>query len=179
MADPRRKHVLFGIAVLVQLLLLVAVPGQKVEARFTGRTILLKTEPVDPYDILSGYYLTLAYPVARTSAYPEGLPPGVDVGDTVYALLRVGPDGVAETLGLRSARPSSLPGDQVFLRGELTERRRIRFGIESFFIPEERRSEMEGILRRERDRVLVEVRVDGRGRAALIGLRIGERAYRF
>ena len=44
-----RRLVWFVVAVVAQLFILAAVPAQKIHTITTGKTILLKTAPVDPY----------------------------------------------------------------------------------------------------------------------------------
>ena len=70
-----RRHWPFALAVVLQLGLLATIPGKKIWAQQFGAEISLKTRPVDPYDMLAGYYVTLAYEVERvpTSLRPSGV----------------------------------------------------------------------------------------------------------
>src|SRR5688500_14580456 len=65
-----KRHVAFIAALALQLLILAAIPAQKVLARLRGAPITLKTRPIDPYNILSGYYVTLAYDVENGRLEP-------------------------------------------------------------------------------------------------------------
>jgi uncharacterized membrane-anchored protein len=62
----RQKLPLIRMAVplLFQSLLICSIPFQSVYALLTGTTVVLKTQPVDPYDILRGYYQTLSYDIS-------------------------------------------------------------------------------------------------------------------
>ena len=52
--SKRTSLVAFIVAVVIQILILVAVPARKVFTKATGKTVVLKVQPVDPYSILSG-----------------------------------------------------------------------------------------------------------------------------
>ena len=49
----------------------------------TGTTIVLATRPVDPFDILRGQYITIAYDIGNVPAIS-----GAGVGDSVYVSLK-------------------------------------------------------------------------------------------
>jgi uncharacterized membrane-anchored protein len=53
-----------AMPLLFQALLICSIPFQSVYALLTGTTVVLKTQPVDPYDILRGYYQTLSYDIS-------------------------------------------------------------------------------------------------------------------
>ncbi len=60
-----KKIVYFILALTVQAAILAAVPAKQIYTRLTGKTIFIKTAPVDPYSLLSGYYVVLNYEIAR------------------------------------------------------------------------------------------------------------------
>lgn len=111
-------------------------------ARFEqGRSILVRTLPVDPRDLLRGQYFRLAYEMSR----PDEV--GVETvdapeGSTVWMVLK--PDGEFHVPARVSlTRPSNLGPDEEALRGRLEGRgdfgmgsRRIVYGIERYFVPE-------------------------------------------
>ena len=49
----------FWLALGVQLLLLASVPAKAIYTLNSGTTVFLQTAPVDPVDLLRGYYQTL------------------------------------------------------------------------------------------------------------------------
>ena len=56
------------VPLLLQIGLIAAVPATAVYTFITGKTVVLQTVPVDPYDFLRGYYQVLSYDIsARTN----------------------------------------------------------------------------------------------------------------
>lgn len=169
-----KRTAAFALAVVAQVLILIAVPAQKIVTRATGRSVLLKIRPVDPFDILSGYYVTLNYEIAARSAFSND---NKDCsGDEVYALLEAEPDGAYRAVYLSPTLPAGLGANQIALRGRRSYST-IRYGIEQFFIPETKRGEIEQKLREHPERARAEIKVDARGNAALVRLLIGDSVY--
>jgi len=164
----------FVLAVAAQLLILAAVPAQKIYTRATGRSVTLKIRPVDPYNALSGYYVTLNYEIANPASFADsGVAAG---GDQVYAVLEKQADGAWRPVSLSKSYPANLPENRIAIRGRYSYSR-IKYGIEEFFIPEDKRAEIEQGLWKNRDLARVEVKVDSKGDAALVRLVIGNRVY--
>lgn len=95
-----------------------------------GRSILVRTVPVDPRDLLRGQYIRLAYEFSTGWPTQAGFPDGAEV----WAVLSLqgefhGPRDFSER------RPDGLAPGEVALRGRV-ERWRLRFGIEEYFVPE-------------------------------------------
>ncbi len=55
----------FLIPLALQSLLILAIPAQAIYTHLSGQTVFLKTAPVDPYDPMRGYSVTLGYEVSR------------------------------------------------------------------------------------------------------------------
>jgi uncharacterized membrane-anchored protein len=53
-----------ALPLLFQSFLICTIPFQSVYALLTGTTVVLKTQPVDPFDLLRGYYQTLSYDIS-------------------------------------------------------------------------------------------------------------------
>ena len=166
-----RPMKIFIAAVCFQLVILAIVPASKVKALVFGTTVHLRTEPVDPYDIMSGYHVILGYEIARTR-----MPRGTRNGDTVYVLLRKGQDKVWNAVSAYASWPTNVAEDEVVIVGH-KDYGRIRFGIESYFIPEDMRDEIEDSLRQVRRRAVMEVRVSSSGTPAIVRLQVGERIF--
>jgi uncharacterized membrane-anchored protein len=168
----------FAGAVALQLAILAAVPAPQAYTRLTGRTVILKTAPIDPYDAMSGYYVTLSYEVSNLSRIPggEAILKDENKSATVYVVLREGTDGVWEAESVHNSWPD-VSADRVVLKGRQIQWSFIEYGIERFFIPETAREAVEKDLRANREEARVEVKVDSFGRAALVRLRIGDRVY--
>jgi len=165
----------FIIAVAVQALVLAAVPARQIYTRQTGTTVILKTAPRDPYDILSGYYVTLTYEIARPKSsdwrrLPKSKP--------VWVVLKESDDGIWNADSAHDSRPESMPDGCVVIKGR-KKGSRIVYGIESYFIPENARDTVERDLRQNRGQARVEVKIDSFGHAALIRLLIEDRVYEY
>jgi uncharacterized membrane-anchored protein len=172
----------FAAAVALQLAILAAVPAPQVYTRLTGRTVILKTAPIDPYDVMSGYYVTLSYEAANIDRIPAEKKFSKEVGATgrepatVYVVLREGADGVWAAESVHDSWPD-IPADRVVIKGLHRYWMPIEYGIERFYIPETAREAVEKDLRANREGARVEVKVDSFGRAALVRLLIGDRVY--
>lgn len=154
---------------VIQLGILALVPARQVRARLTGTPVTLRTVPVDPYDHLSGYYVTLRYEVERL------LPEEDPRTDAWLVVRRAEPawKGVRVT----AARPASLPEGELAIR--LTPVPDARGGCVlpsacRFYIPEARREEVDAALGRSGGSGLVDLRVGEDGEVALVRFRIGE-----
>ncbi len=169
-----RSILFFILAVAAQFLILAAVPAQKIYTRAVGRSVMLKIRPVDPYNILSGYYVTLNYEISNPSSFGESA--GSYRGEQVYAILERRDDGLWRPVSLSKSYPANLPENRIAIRGRYSYWR-IEYGIEEFFIPETQRAEIEQGLRKNPDQARVEVKVDSKGNAALVRLLIGDRVY--
>ena len=169
-----RRAYFFVLAVAAQLLILAAVPAQKIYTRATGRSVMLQMRPVDPYNMLSGYYATLNYEIASPSSFADS--GAFANGERVYAVLERRGDGLWRPVSLSKSYPADLPENRIAVRGRYTYSR-VEYGIEEFFIPEDKRAEIEQGLWKNRDQVRVEIKVDSKGNAALARLLIGDRVY--
>lgn len=170
-----KRFIWFVIAVAAQLLILADVPAKKIHALAVGKTILLKTAPVDPYSIMSGYYAVLGYEISNPGVstewkkWPEEKP--------AWVLLKPDPNGVWNAVSIHDKLPS-VPSDCVVIKGK-TSRGRIEYGIEAYFIPESARDKVEQDLRRNSREAKAEVKVDSSGNAAIVKLIIQDRIYAY
>lgn len=176
--SQRASLVAFIAAVIIQILILVAVPARKVFTTATGKTVVLKVQPVDPYSILSGYYATLRFDISRVDAFPNvrGISLGFSEGAWCYAVVEKGDDGTWKPVSLEHELPANLPDNRVALLGRI-DHGVIRYGIEEFYIPEAQRYSIAEDLSRNVDKARVEVKVDRSGHTALQRLIIEDRIY--
>ncbi len=170
----KKASAIFLVAVILQVLILIGVPARKAFTRATGRTVVLKVAPVDPYSILSGYYVILGYDISRPADFPNA--PKFEPNEVIYAVVEQQPDGLWKAVGIDRALPKNLPANQVAIRGRWDEWR-IKYGIEEFYIPEEKRSVIGDDLGKNQAEARVDVKVDAGGNAALLRLRIQDRVY--
>lgn len=166
----------FWLAVALQILVLGGMIGTHGFTVVTGEPVRLQSVPVDPWDLFRGEYVTLSYEISRfePGTFPmEGAP--YKRGQTVWVRLR---DGLpaATALSVSAERPAAAPGEVVLkgrvewyheghsdpwssYPGELM----IRYGVEQFYVPQGQGPGLE----RDREQLIVEVKVDRYGRAAL------------
>ena len=122
----------------------------------TGTTVVLKTQPIDPFDIFRGQYMTINYEISNVN-----LPPETKEGDNVYVTLKEGDDKIyhAEKASL------SKPGSGIFIRGTAKQSWRglaVEYGIEQYFF--ERNAELPW-----RD-LEIKAKISSSGRARIVEL---------
>lgn len=180
-----------GLPLLLQSLLIVAVPAQDVVTYATGRTVVLQTAPVDPYDMLRGYYQILGYEVSNVEILAT-LPGGEMLADrtavgNIYVVLEepvtaATPPTAWTPVRVSRDRPVDLPNNQVALRGQ-AESWRVLYGLETYYMPEDQRDAINQSIAelqsQQPQSFVVEVNIDGRGHAVPISLWVGETNYRF
>lgn len=171
----RTLVVAFIGAMALQLAILGAIPARKVMTIARGREVTLKVQPVDPYSIMSGYYVVLSYSISRQSSFPT--PPELLPGSPCYAIVEKDADGIWNPVELTKDSPAYVPQNRAVLSGTFEQGSVIRYGIENFYIPETRRSEIADDLRKNPDKAVVDVSVDENGGAVLRRLRIENRVY--
>jgi uncharacterized membrane-anchored protein len=166
-----RERPLLAITAAAQILVLVGMIVMRSIPYFTGQTVLLRVQPVDPRDMFRGDYVILGYEFSR-------LPPGGIRGlpktesasfrnQPVYVSLVAEPDGVHYRAGAWSTTP---PVNGLYLRGTVVGSNQAEFGIESYFVQEGRGHDYEDAIRNRH--LSAEVTVAPDGQAAVRALRI-------
>jgi uncharacterized membrane-anchored protein len=164
----------FWGAIALQVLVLISLVGIHGYTLATGRPVMLKTAPVDPWDPLRGEYINLSYEISRleqgkvtmtASAYRQG--------ETVWVLLQ--PEGQYWNAILVDGRRPLISDQQIALRGTVEIYNQgysgqpaqlwVRYGIEQFYVPEGEAHGLPG--NGDRVNMAVEAVVDDFGRAAL------------
>ena len=158
------------LAVALELVLLALVPGRKLVALVSGRDVVLRTAPVDPYDLLAGWYTTLSYEAERPDA--AKLPADLGVGEAVFVVLAPG-EPAWEVVEVVRERPAPSDDRVAVAARALGHGRLRRRGRGRCHLPQVDRDEGAAALRRERDRGLVDVRVERSGAAVVRRLRLG------
>ena len=121
----------------------------------TGKTVVLKTQPVDPFDLFRGQYLTISYEISRVNLSEK-----FKEGDTVYVSLKEGDDKIWHADKVYLDKPES----GIFIKGTAKQSWRglaVEYGIEQYFF--------------ERDAHIprmdsVKVKVDSSGQARIVEL---------
>lgn len=191
----------FAVPLLFQVGLILALPAQSIYTHVTGKTVVLQTIPVDPYDVLRGYSQTLSYDISR----PENLKklPGwqeivkqqtnkssdyLDSKTQLYVVLEAPPAGAKtppvawKPLRVSGSRPTSLQANQIALKGRGAGNS-IRYGLETYYFPESQQQEInQAISQAQRGRksaLVVEIKVDKQGNGVPVSLWVRDRNYHF
>ena len=167
-----------AIVALAQTGVLAGMVIDRVRLLKTGREITLPIVPVDPRDLFRGEYVRLGYEVGQRAGAPARRPAAratTPPSTSCWRRRRTAP-------GSRSRCPRAMPQetspDRIVLKarrpaGWPRERQcrrhlRVRYGIESYFVPEGQGRRLENLAREKKLAALVAV--DGRGNAAIKGL---------
>jgi uncharacterized membrane-anchored protein len=173
-----------GIAIVAagQVLALAWIVAGHVHHLTTGREIVLDVVPVDPRSLFRGDYVVLstaahALPRAMLDRQP------FDGGD-VFVVLEPEAGKGWRTVSASAKPPAttSVRANQVVLKGRVIEQPvgerpvRVRYGIETYFVPEGKGRQLERAIGTKR--VSVKLAVTSDGRAAIKSLLVdGEPVY--
>ena len=185
MIMPSRKWLLAGVAVAaVQTAAIGWMVWGRIQLLKTGREIVLPVVPVDPRSLFRGDYVVLSYEAQRV---PSSL-----LSDELYAqrpgsfYVTLAKSGDAWAPVAVSVKPPAPAADQVTLsartlngywapRPAVTASQsaptvQVRYGIESYFVPEGKGRALEKLAREKK--LAAVVAVDAKGNAAIKGLMI-------
>ncbi|AFY95873.1 GDYXXLXY domain-containing protein [Chamaesiphon minutus] len=196
--EPHQKLPFGRLAVplLIQSLLIGSIAAQSIYALATGTTVVLKTMPVDPYDLLRGYYQILSYDISSFNTL-KNLPgwenlkrqkgsANLDRNQQVYVTLNktvptANTPQAWKPVAIDARLPTNLSADKIAIRG-VSNGDSIIYGLETYYMPEDRKDGVntEIVSTRSGSRnLLVEVKVDNRGLATPVSLWVGDKQYRF
>lgn len=161
-----------AIIVLAGLLLTALGVAPQLQARLTGHEYTFRVEPVDPIDPFRGAYVDLGYPDLRVpdhsadgstepSADLGSMPEGQERGAVYIILKRDGEVWVA------ADHVRTRPDQGPYLACN-DDDWRIRCGIESWFVPQDKARKIEQEVRE--GHATATVKIDSRGHAALVGI---------
>lgn len=133
----------------------------------TGTEVILATAPVDPRSLFQGDYIVLSYDISTIRDELLEGPRSVRERADLYVELE--PGEPVWTPVRASFRPLEAAPGHVVIRGQAGRNLgggslRVRYGIESFLVPEGQGLQIEQ-LRNARERVTVKVRVAANGAA--------------
>lgn len=194
----------FLLPLVLQMGLILSVPAQAIYTHVTGKTVVLQTAPVDPYDFLRGYYQILSYDISNTTNLQKL--PGWDevAGDSdrnflpnrssLYVVLEAptepgkpGKPTAWKPVRVSKEFPENLPENQIAIKGRY-EGWQIKYGLETYFMPESKKDAVNDDIRdaqrgqgggREPIPFVVEVKVNSGGQAVPVSLWVRDRNYRF
>jgi uncharacterized membrane-anchored protein len=199
--EPHQKLPFSRLAVplFLQSLLICSISAQSIYALATGTTVVLKTMPVDPYDLLRGYYQTLSYDISsfntlkNLSGWQElkrdkgsvNIPNNQQVYITLTKVTAVNANSPQawQPVAIGTQIPTNLSSDKIAIRG-VSNGNSIVYGLETYYMPEDRKDDVNKDVNAARSsggkrNLLVEIKVDNRGIATPVGLWVGDKQYRF
>ncbi len=189
----------FWLAMGAQFAILSTIAVPAIYTLNTGTTVFLQTAPVDPYDLLRGYYQTLNYDIADRAKL-EKLPGGeilkagnAHSGEFFVTLALPSTSGQqaakpnsllsASAIAVSATRPNNLPNGQIAIQGTHTAgyswRNELSYGIEKFYMPESQKDTVNNDIDRNPRKLLVEVKIDSNGHSVPVSLWVGNKSYRF
>lgn len=184
-SNPKRTLPLwrFLVPLAIQMAIILSIPAQKVLTITSGTTIYLQTAPVDPYDLLRGRYVTLNYDIAQRSRL-ETLPGWSDdwtqQGTELYVVISPPADAQSrdpwQPVSVSDRYPQRLESEQQVVKGRW-HGWRLDLGLGAYYIPEAIGDALEDDIQEHPEETRVEVKVDKRGKTALIGLWVEDRNY--
>lgn len=192
----------FVLPLLFQAGLIMVVPAQAVYILVTGKTVILQTRPVDPYDLLRGYSQTLSYDISNYDSLKSL--PGADTlqelsendylknGTKLYVILEAPkkPESLEklplpwQAVKISRNLPNNLPPNQIALQG-YSEYNSIMYNLETYYFPEEQREKINNAISQLQSKpgealpFVVEVKIDNQGNAIPISIWIGNNHYNF
>lgn len=178
----------FWLPLLFQAGLILSVPAQDAYTYAVGRQITLQTAPVDPYDLLRGHYQTLSYDISRPDQLGK-LPGGQWLmqarSKPFYVILEApasksNPPQPWQPQRISPDRPTDLADNQVALQGRIDGYGQITYGLETYYMPEAERTQLNQDISQQQGRAfVVDAKVDGSGNAVPIRLWVASRSYEF
>jgi uncharacterized membrane-anchored protein len=197
--QQKLPYLRLAIPLFFQTVLICTVSAQSIYALMTGTTVVLKTMPVDPYDILRGYSQTLSYDISSFSTLKKL--PGwkglkhkngsdvIDADQQIYVtLLKTNSSDTTspqawQPIAISDQAPTNLPVEKIAIRG-VSSGNSIIYGLETYYMPEDRKDGVNedvnsAINSGGKRNLLVEIKVDNRGVATAVSLWVGTKQYQF
>ncbi len=174
-----RKHawVAVGLVALVQSAVLGYMVWDRASLLRNGRQITLPIVPVDPRSLFRGDYVILGYDIGQVEIPAELRP--LPQGAVIYVTIASQPDGSWKVARVARRHTPATGPDEAVLKGRLTyaidqrgmnARASVRYGIESYFVPEGTGRPIEDMVQAKKMQAIVAVGRDGR--AAIAGLAV-------
>jgi len=99
------------------------------------KTAVLATQPVDPFDLIRGQYITIRYEIGTIPSVD-----GAQIGDNVYVVLEEDSTGISRYKSASLDKPSK---DNLFIKGQINyisgDNMRVEYGIEQYFFERDAR----------------------------------------
>jgi len=119
-----------------------------------GKKVVLVTQPVDPFDLFRGQYMSINYEISRINGVE-----GFGKGDSIYIILKEDKQGIWRKEKVSKSKPQA----EYFIKGKIAYTYkggvRVKYGIEQFFF--------ENHAKLPTRNITVEIGVTNSGRAKL------------
>lgn len=126
--EARRQYVRLTIALVILCGILGSFIIYLAWPLLTGTTVVLATQPIDPFDPLRGQYMTIRYEISTILSIP-----GASVGDTVYVSLHEDDSKIWRYQSASLSRPQ----DGIYIKGTIDDvddkTMNLNYGIEQYF----------------------------------------------
>jgi len=166
------KPVLFGVAVLLQCILLMLMVADRMQILREGREVTLQTQPVDPRDLLRGDYVVLRYDISQLPAGALAGTPAAERNPAVFVRLAPNANGLYEAVSVHAA-PVAVTAPEILIRGRVSyscgstgrtfcDKLTVKYGLESYFVPEGEGKKLEQARNQQKLRVVAAVLPSGR-----------------
>lgn len=166
------KAVLFGVAILLQCAILVLMVADRVRILREGREVTLQTRPVDPRDLLRGDYVVLGYDISQLPAGALAGQPTAERNPVMFVKLAPDANGLYQAVSVHT-EPVTVTAPEVLIRGRIVyscgstsrtfcDKLQIRYGLESYFVPEGEGKKLEQARNQQKLRVVAAVLPSGR-----------------
>ncbi|MEQ1577252.1 MAG: GDYXXLXY domain-containing protein [Hyphomicrobium sp.] len=186
MSEQPRNKIWMAVALVagMQLAALVWMIAGRISLLKSGREMTVEVVPVDPRDLFRGEYVILGYTFSGTG--DTSLPDATKRGDRLYATLKAAEGTKWDLVTVTPSYPEKLEPGQAVLSGYASDvwrnsengrvTGRIRYGIETYFVPEGKGRAIEEMVRDKKIEALLAV--SGSGQAAIKALVIdGKRVH--
>jgi uncharacterized membrane-anchored protein len=146
--------------------------GDRVRILREGREVTLQTRPVDPRDLLRGDYVVLGYDISQLPAGALAGQPTAERNPVVFVKLAPDANGLYQAVSVH-AEPVTVTAPEVLIRGRVSyscgstsrtfcDKLTIRYGLESYFVPEGEGKTLEQARNQQKLRVVAAVLPSGR-----------------
>lgn len=181
-----------ALVIALQSLALISIIAMRQYTLSTGATVALETAPIDPRSLFSGDYVRLNYKISSIRIGEVSGDKDFKKNDCIYVILKEG-DPYWQPVSVHNNKPPVYPG-HVAIKGtvnhisdsawnqetqkiEQIKNVNIKYGIESYFVPE---GEGKGLERpKDDEKITILVAVDKYGNAGIKSLLVnGKERYK-
>lgn len=143
------RNIFITVSILLQFFALLYMAGVREAIIHTGKTVFLKTAPVDPSDPFRGDYVSLKYEISEIPLKKfKGMLPS-EKSAKYYTVLKKGEDNLYELDYCTTVRPAS---EAVFIKGRngyrwynpaIQKYLPLKYGIEKYFVQQRKGLDIE------------------------------------